>query len=63
MRLGLARLFHYCKNVKPESDYYNPEVLADHDNGEHFVGSETCRSVSYIFIRTHLEDGPSITRC
>jgi len=55
MLLGLATFVHYCKNVKTESDYYNPEVLATHDNGEHFVGSETCKECHTDIYKTHLK--------
>lgn len=51
---ALTTFVYYCKNVKTESDYYNPEVLATHDNGEHFVGSETCKECHSDIYKTHL---------
>lgn len=53
--LGLSTFVYYCKNVKTESDYYDPEVLATHDNGEHFVGSETCMECHADIYNTHLK--------
>ncbi|MCM4150586.1 hypothetical protein DHD05_03195 [Arenibacter sp. N53] len=55
MLLGLATFVYYCKNVKTESDYYNPQTLATHDNGEHFVGSKTCMECHADIYNTHLE--------
>ena len=55
MLLGLTTFVYYCKNVKTESDYYNPQTLATHDNGEHFVGSKTCMACHADIYNTHLE--------
>ena len=35
-------LLYHCKNPKLESDYFSPEILASHSNGENFVGSDSC---------------------
>ncbi|WP_198439702.1 multiheme c-type cytochrome [Pareuzebyella sediminis] len=48
-------LVYHCKNPTVESDYYNPEVLATHDNGEKFVGSETCMECHANIYTDHLK--------
>jgi hypothetical protein len=53
--LFIASLVYHCKNGKTESDYFNPEVLATHFNGEQFVGSETCLECHADIYKTHLE--------
>ena len=52
--LGLASVIYRCKNVKTESDYYSPEVLATHDNGEHYVGSQTCRECHAAIFKDYI---------
>jgi len=34
-------------------DYYNPPILSSHSNGEHFVGSETCRECHADIYTSH----------
>ncbi len=53
--LFIASLVYHCKNGKTESDYFNPEILATHFNGEQFVGSETCLECHADIYTTHLE--------
>lgn len=48
-------LVYHCKNPNFESDYYNPEVLATHYNGEAFVGSETCLECHADIYAEHLK--------
>jgi len=55
MLLGLTTFVYYCKNARTESDYYKPQLLATHDNGEHFVGSETCMECHADIYNTHLK--------
>ena len=51
----LAAVVYHCKNPKIESDYYNPIVLATHENGEQFVGSETCMECHADIYKSHLK--------
>lgn len=51
----MAVIVYRCKNPKIESDYYNPVVLATHENGEQFVGSETCMECHADIYKSHLE--------
>lgn len=53
--LFLAAFALYCTNTVKELDYYDPEVLATHFNGEAFVGSETCRECHAEVYAHHLE--------
>lgn len=50
-----ALAIYRCKNPKIESDYYTPVVLATHDNGEQFVGSETCMECHADIYKSHLQ--------
>jgi hypothetical protein len=53
--MSIAAVIYHCKNPKIESDYYNPIVLAAHENGEQFVGSETCMECHADIYESHLE--------
>jgi len=53
----MAVVIYQCKNPKIESEYYNPIVLATHENGEQFVGSETCMECHADIYKSHLETG------
>lgn len=56
LALSLVVFFVYhCKNPKIESDYYSPDVLATHFNGEQYVGSETCLECHADIYATHIE--------
>lgn len=46
---------YQCKNPKIESGYYNPETIATHFNGEHYVGAETCIECHEDIYNTHLQ--------
>ncbi|MGW9687038.1 cytochrome c3 family protein [Flagellimonas sp. 2504JD1-5] len=46
---------YYCKNSNIESDYYSPETIATHFNGEQFVGSQTCLECHGDIYATHIE--------
>ncbi|MGI9549926.1 MAG: multiheme c-type cytochrome [Aurantibacter sp.] len=49
----MAVVIYRCKNPKIESEYYNPVVLATHENGEQFVGSETCMECHADVYKSH----------
>lgn len=51
----MVAIIYRCKNPKIESEYYNPVVLATHENGEQFVGSETCMECHADVYKTHSE--------
>lgn len=51
----MGAVIYRCKNPKIESDYYNPVILATHENGERFVGSETCMECHADIYKSHLE--------
>ena len=51
----LAVIVVRCKNPKVASDYFTPEVLATHFNGEQFVGSETCKECHSAIYESHLK--------
>jgi len=51
----LVAAIYRCKNPKIESEYYNPVVLATHENGEQFVGGETCMECHADLYKSHLE--------
>jgi len=53
--LVISCVIYYCKNVKIESDYYTPTILATHDSGEHFVGSVSCRECHADVYESHIE--------
>lgn len=53
--LLLATVIYHCKNPKIESEYYKPVVLATHESGEQFVGSETCMECHADIYKAHLE--------
>lgn len=48
-------VIYQCKNPKIESEYYSPVVLATHENGEQFVGSETCMECHADIHKSHLK--------
>ena len=51
----LLVIVYKCKNSTTESDYFTPNVLATHFNGERFVGSTTCMECHSDMYTTHLE--------
>ena len=53
--LFLTFFVYRCKNGRTESDYFNPEILATHFNGEQFVGSASCLECHADIYKTHLE--------
>lgn len=38
----LAVFSSHCTSIMKGPEYYDPEILATHGNGEHYVGAETC---------------------
>lgn len=48
-------LIYHCKNPTFESDYYNPKILATHDSGQEFVGSQTCMECHSDIYTSHLK--------
>lgn len=48
-------LVYNCKNPVEESDYFDPNEIATHFNGEDFVGSSTCIECHSEVYATHLE--------
>ncbi len=55
LTLFVLVIVYKCKNPTRESDYFNPNVLATHFNGERFVGSTTCMECHADIYTTHLE--------
>ena len=55
LSMFLLAIVYKCKNSTAESDYFNPNVLATHFNGEHFVGSATCMECHSDIYTSHLE--------
>lgn len=55
LAISMAVVIYQCKNPKIESEYYNPMVLATHESGEQFVGSETCMECHADISKSHLE--------
>ena len=51
----MIALVYNCKNSIEDSNYFNPNVLATHYNGEQFVGSTTCMECHSEIYTTHLE--------
>ena len=55
MALFVAAFVYYCKSSLKGPDYYSPEPLATHFNGEQFVGSLTCMECHADIYATHVE--------
>ena len=53
--LFLTAFAYYCTSSVRGPDYYNPEPLATHFNGEQFVGSATCMECHAAIYDTHLQ--------
>ncbi len=53
--LLVAASVYYYKNIRIASDYYSPDVLATHFNGEQFVGSSTCMECHEAIYETHVK--------
>lgn len=53
--LFLAAFIYCCKNAIKGFDYYDPEALATHFNGEDFVGSETCMECHADIYADHIQ--------
>ncbi|MEZ5042866.1 MAG: multiheme c-type cytochrome [Saprospiraceae bacterium] len=53
--LFLAAFVYYCISTAKGLDYYQPEPLATHFNGEAFVGSRTCMECHADISTTHLQ--------
>lgn len=51
----LTLMIWHCKDSHLETDYFNPEVLATHFNGEKYVGSQSCMECHAAIYRTHLQ--------
>jgi len=51
----IVAVVYRCKNPKIESTHDNPVVLATHENGEQFVGSETCMECHADMYKSHLK--------
>ncbi len=52
----LAAFIYYCTSPINEEEYYNPEVLATHFNGEQFVGSLTCAECHSDIYAAHVQN-------
>lgn len=50
----LILLLYYAACDIKRADYYEPEILASHSNGEHFVGSTTCMECHSDTYQNHL---------
>ncbi len=50
----LVAAIYHCKNPNIESDYYTPETLAVHSNGNKFVGSATCAECHQDIYDSHV---------
>lgn len=53
--LFLAAFAYYCLSTIKGLDYYEPEILATHSEGEEFVGSRTCMECHADIHASHLE--------
>ncbi len=51
----MIAIVYNCKYSIEESDYFKPQVLATHFNGEQFVGSTTCMECHKDIYSTHLK--------